>query len=143
MPCVQDEVDELLRQADVGQADGVGKERGNVPCAEPGDAAADACHEEVQPGVCPCEGDELVGVRSYGVDTSVHGRYAVRLSLQSVPLSEDGSETSPGEECGSSPVHAFEVAAEDEDFISLQSGDEFGSNPACVVVGVHVDEELG
>lgn len=143
MSCVQDEVDELLRQANVGQVDGVGKERGNVPCAESGDAAADACHEEVQPGVCPCEGDELVGVRSYGVDTSVHGRYAVGLSLQSVPLSEDGSEASPGEECGSSPVHAFEVAAEDEDFIFLQSGDEFGSNPACVVVGVHGDEELG
>ena len=71
------------------------------------------------------EGDEFVDIGAYGFDAALHGWDGIRLTLETDSLTVDGTEAFVGYAGSTSAVVTGEVAAEDEDFVRLEVGDEF------------------
>lgn len=63
-----------------------GKEGCHLAVGETGDATSDTGNVESQVGTASYKGDELIDVRLYLVDTAVHGRNGIALTLQTYPL---------------------------------------------------------
>ena len=124
------------RKHDVLHVVGFPEQRRHLLVREACDAAADACDEECQLGMCLGKQDELVHVGTYRFHASLHRRDAVALSLQPYALPHDGSELAVGDERRTSSVHALQVAPEDEDFVWLELRDKRG----CCLFPFHILE---
>ena len=105
----------------------VGEEWRYLLVGEACDSATDACYEKGEFGVLLCEGDEFVDIGAYGFDAALHGGDGIRLTLEADSLTVDGTEAFVSNAGSTSTVVTGEVATEDEDFVRLEVGDEFGS----------------
>lgn len=73
------------------------------------------------------EGDEIVNVWLDGLNATLHGGNGVALATKANSATHHRSEPLEGHISSSAAMHAFEVAAEDEDFICFQLCDELWS----------------
>ena len=106
---------------------GVGEEWRYLLVGEACNSATDACDEKGEFGVLLSEGDEFVDIGAYGFDAALHGGDGIRLTLEADSLTVDGTEAFVGNAGSTSAVVTGEVAAEDEDFVRLEMGDEIRS----------------
>ena len=106
---------------------GVGEEWCYLLVGEACDSATDACDEKGEFGVLLSERDEFVDIGAYGFDAALHGWDGIRLTLEADSLTVDGTEAFVGYTGSTSAVVTGEVAAEDEDFVRLEMGDEIRS----------------
>ena len=79
-------VPETLRQADILHHSGFIKQWGNILWLESGNATTYWSYKKMLFGMSLCVTDKLIDIRTDGIDTSLHGRYAVALSLHAYPL---------------------------------------------------------
>ena len=101
------------------------EQRGDFFIRKSCDAAADASYEECQFWVMFGELDELVHIRTDGVNAALHRRDGIALTLQTNALTHDGSKLAVGDVSRTSAVHPLQVAAEHKDFVWLQRCDKF------------------
>lgn len=113
-------LDKTLRKTYILNTYSLAEKRGYFLIPEAGNAATDACNVKEQFGMLLCKGDEVIYVRFDGLYTTLHSRNGVTLTTKANPAAHDGAELLPGYKCGSSAMHSFQVAPEDENFIGLQ-----------------------
>lgn len=113
-------------EGDVGGVEEGSKEGRHLPVGEAGYAAAHAGYEKVQLGMRGNVAAKVFNVGGYGVNAAVHRRDGIGLAVMAGALTPHRTEFLMGDARGASAVTSGEVAAEDEDFVGLQGGDEVG-----------------
>ena len=113
---VLEDADEGAGQGDVVDAECFSEEWSHIFVAESGDATSDACHEKHLVGVLLCVDDEVIDIRSYLIDTTMHCRDGVAVACHADSDSPFCSEVLVGNACRSSSMHSGQVASKDEDF---------------------------
>ena len=101
--------------------DGTSEQRRDLVRGEACNAAADARDQEGQLGMLLGEDDELLHVGKDGTHTALHRRDGIALSLQANALSHDGPKPFKSDTGCTATMHALQVAAEDKDFVSVES----------------------
>ena len=96
------------------------EKRSNLLVRKSCDATTDARHKERQFRMLLGEGNELVHIRTDGINPTLHRRDAVALPLQSYALSHDGAKLAVGDISRPTAVHSLQVAAEYEYLVGLQ-----------------------
>ena len=105
---------------DVRDVVGGCEEGGDLFVGESGDATADTGDEEGEFRVRLGELDELVDIGADGLYPTLHRGDAVALALQADALAHDGPKLAVGGIGSTTAMHAFQVAAEDEDLVRLE-----------------------
>ena len=114
-----------LRQTDILHLPRRCKQRGDLFVPEAGDSAADPRHIEEELGVGLRVFDEFIDIGLDGVDASLHGRNRIGLAPVPDAAAHHGAKIPERKPGRAAAVHAFQVAAEDEDFIGLELGYPF------------------
>lgn len=109
-----------LRQTDILNLLRRGKQGGDLLVPEAGDSAADSRHIKEELGVGLGVFDEFIDIGLDGVDATLHGRYRVGLAPVPNAAAHHGAEIPERKPGRAAVVHAFQIAAEDEDFIGLE-----------------------
>lgn len=118
-------IHERLRQADIRDTLRFREQRGDLPVAESGDAAADAGDVEEQLGMPAGECDEIVHVKPDGIYPALHCGDGVALPLQADALTPHGPENLGRDPRRPSGMHPVQVAPEDENLVRLQVRNAF------------------
>ena len=82
---------------DVGDIEGISKQRGDLLVSETGDSASYPGYIEGELWVLTGKVDEFVDVGFDGLYPTLHGGYGIAVPLESDPLSVDGSELFKGD----------------------------------------------
>lgn len=120
-----DEFGKRLRKDDIGHAQSVPEQGGNLFIPEAGNATANACDIEFQLGVSLGECDELVDVWLDGLNASLHCGDGVGLSLEPDSLPHYCAKSVHCYSGRAAAMMSGKVAAEDKYFVGAECADVF------------------
>lgn len=98
-------------QGNIRQLHGGAEERGNIPGAESGNAAAQSRDPKMQLRVFSGIADEFVHMGCDGLRPSMHGGNGVTAALATAPFEKDGTELPQGRQRGA-PAGVFSDGGE-------------------------------
>ena len=119
MLCVQ-HIDERFRKNHIRKNKSSGEQRRYLFIPESCYAATDTGHKEGEFRMSLCIYDEVIYVWAYHIDTSMHGRDCIALSLHSNALSPYGSEISYSCGCSTAAMAALKIASENKHLVGSQ-----------------------
>ncbi|MCF2634192.1 hypothetical protein I6E40_02215 [Prevotellamassilia timonensis] len=121
MPCrlLHQARHKLLRKDDILHINGIHKEWSNLLVTESCYSATYSCNEEREPAVLFGETDERIYVGLDGINTALHGRDGVCLTMQPHAFAPYGTKPVVSQACSSASMCACQIAAKDKYLVLL------------------------